>query len=510
MAQNGSQKNTELGEDKMTHNLTQAEDMTTKEQLEAALDFSTRNRLYDKQGYPLPELTIIHDAARERLESLKGGFTRAAILDPYRNHCTAQEEQLSGRVWIYTDEALIALCRSIESHRPIVQSPEVEAAVADFDILIACMTDEQRYLQQPHIQNVTAVLQSFRPLPVGDIPYLAEAIATYRHKDGIPASEDLGTFQIESRLFWALLNAAERYLTTTPLPVSEIPADHEAVIQKAMADNDWPRDRVLTQAIRVYQLMLAGHLVNKLSGLASLDAPNAQPLPAFEKVRGTLAFYADPKNYERNHELETGPNVRYDAGQKARKALALLSTVEQPTPEGYTPIRTLYLAQIKSDLNVLRRQCEESAAALRNLDRTWSAKSSEFIAQSFDRKKTYCATILKELEAELSPQACEVQSPSNTTQNNQQSADTTQALTQDSGWLPIEDYNRQEREYATFWCKFEKTIWLPLTGYLRYSGGDKAHPFFVTPAHAEYGVRTHVTHWMPLPPAPAAQDKAGG
>lgn len=69
-------------------------------------------------------------------------------------------------------------------------------------------------------------------------------------------------------------------------------------------------------------------------------------------------------------------------------------------------------------------------------------------------------------------------------------------------WQAIDTYNLAEREYAVFWCKYEETIWLPLTGYLRYSGGDKNSPYFVIPCHLEYGKRTHVTHWMPLPPPP--------
>lgn len=72
--------------------------------------------------------------------------------------------------------------------------------------------------------------------------------------------------------------------------------------------------------------------------------------------------------------------------------------------DGMVPIRSLYIAQLKSDLKKLSRQCEESAAIMRNQTRTCAWEGSETVAQSYDRKKNYLNTILSELEREITPE----------------------------------------------------------------------------------------------------------
>lgn len=71
-------------------------------------------------------------------------------------------------------------------------------------------------------------------------------------------------------------------------PTSGIPQDHEDFIRKVMSDNDWTRDRALTQAIRIYQLSVEGHLVNKLD-LGPLKAPrNDGWMPSAEQCMAAL------------------------------------------------------------------------------------------------------------------------------------------------------------------------------------------------------------------------------
>lgn len=77
-------------------------------------------------------------------------------------------------------------------------------------------------------------------------------------------------------------------------------------------------------------------------------------------------------------------------------------------------------------------------------------------------------------------------------------------------WTPIKGHNLKEREYAVLWCKFKNTIWHPVVGYLRYSGGDKRKPFFVTPVPDHYGEREAITHYVPLSASPEARQVAAG